>query len=90
VLVAGLAKMHLGVDDARQNVQSARVKTLRPTFFRNGSNRGDPSCEDPDVRLAGTIRTCDGAAADDEVEHLSGRLRWCYGACTRTLAQSFA
>src|SRR5215469_15070564 len=67
VFVARLAEVHLGINDARENMQSARLET--PGRRRAGklSDRSDPSVTDSDIRFRNSVRRGDRATADEKV-----------------------
>ena len=85
VHVAGLAKMHVAVDRARQNELPRRVDDfacVRPLVFARQADRGDRAVADTDVGLVGLAFGDDGAAANHDVERVAGHGQSPLSGCT--------
>ena len=65
VFQAGLAEMHLGVDDAGQDVQAAAVDALARRGAAQGADFGDEPVADADVAQAGAVMVDHGPAGED-------------------------
>ena len=63
----GLAEMHLGVDDAGQDVQAAAVDRFRRPKPRQVADRGDVPGADADIAHALAVLIDDGAALEDQI-----------------------
>ena len=73
VFIAGLAEMHLGIDHARQHVEASRLEN-GGRFRGQVSDGGDAATADAHIGFADSVWAGDRSAADEQVEHLSGRL----------------
>ena len=67
---AGLAEMHLRVDDAGQDVQAAAVDGPRGRGAGKVADGGDPAAEHADVALRASVLVHDDPALEDQVEGL--------------------
>src|SRR5262249_15604073 len=65
-----LAEVHLGVDDARKDMQTAGVDHLRGRRLPQIAQRRDAPAMDPDVAHALAIVVDDGRPLQNEVETL--------------------
>jgi folate-binding protein YgfZ len=75
---AGLAEMHLRVDDAWQDVQAPAVHHLAGGGGRQVADRRDGVLADADVPLRPSVLVDDGSALENAVEGLGhGALRGC-------------
>ena len=72
VLGAGLAQMHLAVDDAGQDVQARAVDRFRPPGAVEMADPGDAAAGDGDVAEAGAVVIDDGAALQDQIRPCDG------------------
>jgi hypothetical protein len=67
---AGLAKMHLRVDHARQHMQSPAVDHQAGRSRRQVPDRGNAPAGDGEVAHAFAVVIDDGGAGEDELEAL--------------------
>jgi hypothetical protein len=70
-----LAKMHLSVDDAWQNMQACRIYDLSAETFVNVAYPGDPATPYADIGEAFAGMIDDGASLQHEVKDLGQVLR---------------
>ena len=70
VVEARLAEMHLGVDDAGQDVQAPALDLPRCGGPGQVADGGDPAVANADVALHAPVVIHDGAAFEDQVEGL--------------------
>ena len=66
----GLAKMHLAVDDARQDMQVAALQNLACHEARNIANPSDAAIVDGNVTQAHTIVVDDGGTFQQQIDML--------------------
>ncbi len=68
VLQAGLAEMHLAVDDTGQDVQAAAIDRLTGRSLAEIADSGDAPCPHADIAPALAVMVHHSAACQDEVE----------------------
>ena len=72
VLEAGLAEMHLGVDDAGQHMQTAGIQHFGGAAV-DRADGGDAAGANGDVRRRDAVRRRGDAPADDEIVRFGHR-----------------
>ena len=65
---AGLAEMHLAIDDARQDVKAGGGDDGRGARRRQRADRADASLDDPHVARADPVVIDERAALDEKIE----------------------
>ena len=74
MLAAGLAKVHLGVDDTRQDMKPGRIDDLRGGGGAEGTDCRDAARAHADIANAHAILVDNGAALNQQIEWL-GHIR---------------
>ena len=64
---AGIAKMHLAIDDARQDVEAGGVDHGGGARRRQGSDGADPTIEDPYITEADPVMIDERAALHEKI-----------------------
>ena len=68
MLETGFAKMHLGIDDTGQDMQTGDVDDLLGLRRLKITNRGYPTMANPDIKHTDTVLIDDGTALKKQFE----------------------
>ena len=74
-----LAKMHLGIDDSRKDMQAAAIDPLARRSAAQSADLGDSPVADPDVAQANAVLVDHGSIDQDAIEtgrHIGSFLQW--------------